>query len=318
MPSLRTAVPLVAGLAVGVAGAILFLQSMPPPAGSPEERIGKLEAQLKTANNRVAALEAADPRGRKRPGRTLADGARGIAEDFRDGKPVSPDDVLRAMQPFIRDMSPILERMRNKDMQRQSDSMAGELARKYSLTPAQQESLQKWLRTRAEEESKRYVDLISQSGITADELGKAQRDIRLDDGLDTFMERTLSGEKLAAFRTQHMLEKVDRVQGEADMKVERLNQIVQLDETQQGQVFGMMARGAHDFEPGMSFEGLGTDTAPLATGASRNDALMKILKPEQRATYQAELDRRREDARKNLAEMGLSLPDGANFDPLDF
>jgi len=317
MPSLRTAIPLVAGLAVGAAGAILFLQSMPPPEGSPEERIGKLEAELKTANNRVAAFEAADPRGRKRPGRTLSDNARGLAEDFRDGKPVSPDDVLRAMQPFIRDMSPILERMRNKDMQRQSDSMAGELARKYSLNPAQQASLKEWLRSRAEEESKRYVDLISQKGITADELGKSQRDIRLDDGLDTFMERTLSGEKLAAFRTQHMQEKVDRVQGDADMKVERLNQIVQLDETQRGQVFGMMARGSRDFDPGMSFEGMGTDTAPLATGASRDQALMGILKPDQREAYQTELNKRRDDARKNLAEIGLSLPDDANFDPLD-
>ena len=102
---MRPLIPLVVGLAVGIAGAVLFLQSMPPKEGSAEERLAKMEVDLKKANNRVAALEAADPNGRRKPGRTLADGARGIAENFRDGKPVTPDDLFHAFQPFMRDFS---------------------------------------------------------------------------------------------------------------------------------------------------------------------------------------------------------------------
>ena len=58
---MRPLIPLVIGLIVGVAGAILFLQSMPPKEGSAEERADKLEVELKRANNRVAALEGGGP-----------------------------------------------------------------------------------------------------------------------------------------------------------------------------------------------------------------------------------------------------------------
>ena len=120
---------------IGVAGQrLLFMQSMPPKEGSAGgTRPRKLEVDLKNANNRVAALEAADPHGRRRPGRTLADGARDIVQDLSDGKPVTPDDILRATQPLIRDLSPLFERMRAKQIERMSNSKMGELARKYSL-----------------------------------------------------------------------------------------------------------------------------------------------------------------------------------------
>ena len=79
--SIRPFVPLVIGLAVGGLGATLFLQSMPAPAGSPEERANKLETELKRAQDRIATLEAGDPRAaRHRLGRTFVDGARTIAE----------------------------------------------------------------------------------------------------------------------------------------------------------------------------------------------------------------------------------------------
>jgi hypothetical protein len=133
---MRPLFPLVTGLAVGIAGAVLFLQSMPPKEGSAEERVDKLEAELKKANNHVAALEGADPRGRRRPGRTTRDGMRRIFEDYKEGKPVTPDDLLHAMQPFLRDVSPLFDRIRVRDLQRQSDAKAGELARKHSLTKA--------------------------------------------------------------------------------------------------------------------------------------------------------------------------------------
>ena len=58
---MRSIIPLVLGLLVGAAGAVLFSQSMPPKEGSAEERVGKLEVELKRANNRVAALEGGDP-----------------------------------------------------------------------------------------------------------------------------------------------------------------------------------------------------------------------------------------------------------------
>lgn len=307
------------GLLVGGAGAILFSQSMPPKEGSAEERALKLEAELKTAKNRVAALEGADPHGRKRPGRTLKDGARGIFEDLRDGKPVTPDDVFRATQPLIRDLSPIFERMRAKEQQRKVDAMAGELARKYSLTESQQESLRKWLDQKAVDDAKRYTDLISQEGTKFEDIGKASYEFRLDDGLDQFMANTLSGDKLASFKSERMLEKVGKVQEEADMKVSRLDSVVGLDEAQRGQVFGVLARSSRDFDPTMQFEGLGTETGALTTGKSKQDAILSVLTPQQRESYQAEREKQRAAAQKEMEQIGLSLPaDWSSRDQLDF
>lgn len=316
---MRSIIPLVIGLLVGVAGAILFSQSMPPKEGSAEERADKLEVELKRANNRVAALDGGDSNARRRPGQNVTDRLRSIAEDLRDGKPVSPDDVFRATQPLIRDLAPLFDRIRVRELQRQTDAKAGELARKYSLNPAQQESLRKWLDQNAADEAKRYTDLISQDGTRLEDLAMAATDVKVENGLEKFMERTLSADKLAAFKSDRMLEKVEKVQREADMKVTRLDGIVTLDDTQRGQVFGVMARGARDFDPAMQFEGLGTDTAALGPGSSKHDAILAILRPEQREAYQAERAKRRAAAQKEMEAIGLTLPADSNLhDPLDF
>lgn len=317
MPT-RQILALVIGFGIGIAGAVLFLNTMPPKEGSAEEQVLHLEADLKKANNRLMAFEAADPHGRRKPGRTLADGARSIAEDFRDGKPVTPDDLLHAMQPFIRDFSPLFERMRAKEQKHKVEAMTGELARKYSLTESQQGALRKWLDQKAEEDSKRYTDLISQEGTKMEDISREAYDFRLDDGLDTFMANTLSADKLATFRSDQMLDKVGNVQKEADMKVSRLDTIVKLDETQRGQFFGLFARGARDFDPGMQFEGLG-DGSEVAAGESKEEAIVSILTPVQRDAWQAEKARRRESMKQEMESLGLSLPeDDKRLDSLDF
>src|SRR5678815_1335175 len=98
--SIRALLPLVIGLVVGGVGAVLFRDSMPGGEGSPEERANKLEVELKQANNRIAELEATNSEkhqpqgvlgrivgGSKDSQRTLADNARRIAEDIREGRP---------------------------------------------------------------------------------------------------------------------------------------------------------------------------------------------------------------------------------------
>ena len=317
-PSLRAIVPLAIGLATGVAGAVLFLQSMPPAEGSAAERAAKLEVELKHANNRLAAFEAADPHGRRKPGQSFKDRAGRIVEDLRDGKPVSPDDIFHAMQPFIRDFSPLFDRIRVRQMEKESDALAGEMARKYGLNPKQQEALQAWLKERAAEESKRYFDTVSQEGIKLEDLASAAQDVRIDDGIESFMEKTIAGDKLAAFKADRMTEKVARVQSDADMRVERLDDIVDLDDQQRGQLFGVMARGSRDYDPAMQFEGLGEDHPALTSGMSKQQAVFAVLRPEQRTAYEEAKKQQAEQARKDMADLGLTVPDNWTApDPLD-
>jgi Spy/CpxP family protein refolding chaperone len=312
--SIRQSIPLVVGLLIGGAGALMFQQSMPGAEGSPEQRAAKLEVDLKKAENRIAMLEAADPRSRNKPGRTFADGARNIAEDLKEGRPVTPDDVVRVFQPILRDLSPLLDRIRIRDQRREVERMTGEMARKYDLTPSQQAALGKWFDAKAEENAKRWNDLVMQDGVTIEQMADGMRSIRPDEGLDPFMEQQLSGEKLANFKTTRMAERAERVQNEADSRTQRLDDIVSLDDAQRDQVFGIMARDSQDYDPAMKLEGAAGEIAAVASGNHR-DAMLSILRPEQREAYQAEQERRREEAAKDLEAIGLSLP--ADWDPLD-
>jgi len=313
--SLRTLLPLVVGLAVGGVGAALYLQSTPGAAGSPQARANHLELELQRATNRIAELEAGAPRSYRSGGkRTVTDGMRDLAQDIRDGRPVSPDDIFHTTQPLLRDLSPLFERMRVSAEQQRIDSLAGEYARKYGLSPDQQAALKKWMAQKSEDNAKSWSDLIGKPGVTLAEIAKSSKGVGSDAGLDSFMASSLSGDKLAAFKTDRSAEKAQRVQQEADMRVERLNSIVPLDDSQRDQVFGIMARNSPDYDPAMKLEG-GAGEIGAATGGSAEEATLAVLRPEQRAAYQGERDRRRDAAQKQMSAIGLTLP--ANWDALN-
>lgn len=313
--SLKSFVPLAVGLVVGGVGVSLFQQSLIGGENSPEQRAAKLETELKKAQNRIAALEDTDPLGRRKSHRTVKDSLADIKQRLKSGGPVTPDDAFRLFQPFVRDMSPIFERMRVRDQKHRVESMSGEFSRKYNLSTAQQESLKKWFDAKAEEKARDWTHLVTQEGVKMEDLAKASRDVRLDDaGLDAFMAGTLSGDKLTQFKTDRMNQRAERVQQYADSRTERLNSVVNLDAAQRDQVFGIMARKSGDYDPAMKLEGGAGEIGGAPAGNTR-DAVLSVLRPDQREVYQADARRRRDEAAKDLQAIGLSLPD--NWDPLE-
>ena len=46
----------------------------------------------------------------------------------------------------------------------------------------------------------------------------------------------------------------------------------------------------------------------MTPGGDRQSAMLSVLRPDQRAAYEAERKRRREEAAKELAAIGLTLP----------
>ncbi len=91
------------------------------------------------------------------------------------------------------------------------------------------------------------------------------------------------------------------------MKVQRLNALVELDEAQRDQVFGIMARGSREYDPEMVIEGARGEIG-ATPGGDRQAAMLALLRPDQRVTYKAERQRRREEATKDMAAIGLALP----------
>lgn len=321
--SLRSLLPLLIGLVVGGVGVTMFSDSLPGAKGSPEEIAQLLEMELKRAQNRIASLEAraAPPRESRtiferlagasddaaEERQALADNARRIAEDIRAGRPVNPDDIFRVAQPSMRTLAPLFDRMRIKAQREVIDSMTGELARKYQLAPAQQELLKQWFEKKSEEESKRWNELIARDGTRLQDVMRATQNVRPDEGLDAFMPGILSADQLAAFRAERLAERGQRVEREADMKVQRLDALVGLDEAQRDQVFGITARNSKEYDPAMVLEGARGEIAPTPTGDPQA-AILAVLRPDQRARYEEERNRRRDQAAKDMAEIGLALP----------
>ncbi len=321
--TLRTFIPLIIGLIVGGVGAGMYLDSLPADEGSQRARANELERELKRLQSRLAALESADERGGigKRLGkakRTFADGARSIAEDLREGRPVTPEDIFLASQPLLRDLAPLFDRLRVRQQRELIDGLAGELTREYHLPPEKQALVRQWFEQKAAAEAARWNALITQDGTRLQDLMRAAIDVRPDDGIDPVMESILTGDELENYKSERMQQRLGRVQHEADMTVERLNSIVGLDEAQSDRVFAIVARNSRDYDPSMVLDGVNEDVSSTPTGNPRA-AILEVLTPEQRAAYDAEKGRRRQEAAKDLEAMGLTLPaDWELFDRFGF
>ena len=312
--SLRSIVPLVIGLAVGGLGVGLFQHSRPGEAGSPEKQIQHLESELQQARTRIAALEETRPRAARSPAQTAYDRGRAIAQRLRDGIPVSSDDLFRAAQPLLRDMSPLLERIVGQKFKRQSNSLMGELARKYDLNPNQQDTLQKWFSEKSRAEQKKWNDLISSDNTTYLQLVKSMRNDRTDEGLDAVMEGLLQGPQLEAFKAERLEERAQRVQFYADMQVQRINEIVRLDPAQTDRLFGIMAQSSPDYDSSIRLEGVTGEIAPA--NLHPRDALKSVLRPDQLAKYEDDRDRRLLEVSREMNELGVQLP--ADWDEFEF
>jgi hypothetical protein len=310
--TLRSILPLVIGTFVGALGAILLQDSLPPEEGSPEEKIAVLENDLKKARNDLRAWEDSSPR--KRFGATTQDNVRSIAQAIKDGRQVSPDDVFNSFKPLMRDLSPLTERMRAIEIKRSAEARAGEYARKYGLTADQQKQLVDNLVFQNTEQMKQLQGMLESDHVGMREYMKAEREMDHELGLDETMTSMLQGEKRQAFITERYTEKAERVQREADGKVERIDNIVKLDDRQRNQMFLNMAQTSRHYDPQMQFEDLGEGVKPMGQGMSSEQAMMSVLRPDQKEVYEAHRQQRLQEAQQEAAAIGLTIPNDWNPD----
>ena len=303
---------LVVGLAVGVVGGLLFQQSLPPEEGSVAEKLELATRDLAKANQRVAALEAESGQ-TSRGKNNFRDRARRIAEDLKAGRDVSVDEVFGAFKPVMQDLAPLFDRIRTRDEKKKLDAIANELVRKYGLDASQEAALDRWVASRAELNAEAFNAVFASEATTFRDIERVTNELRQDEGLDEFMEVVLQGEALDSFREDRMMERVKRVQSEADRNTTRLDNIVDLDEDQKDAVFLVMAQGSRDFDPAMQFDGLGDDSVALGPGDQRMDAINDVLRPDQQQQLETHQQDKRTEAEEDLRAIGLSLPEDWDF-----
>ena len=309
---MRQYLGLVIGLVIGMAGAILFQQSLPPEEGSVEERLEEAEVELRRNERELSQYRAQAGPGNKR---TVRDGVRMIAQDIRDGKDVSLDDLFFTMKPWLRDMSPLFERMRQVEEEDRFDSMIGGYSRKYNLSERDQAELRNWLQVKSDDNAREYREVImSDSSGFVDFVRVSEVDMMDEDGIENFMETRLQGEDLAAFQAERLEERVNSVQDEANRRLNRLDEAVELDEKQLDEMFGVMARGSKRYQTGMDFDGMGGDSVALQ-GSERDAAIRGVLRPDQLDRYDTYQAERRAEAERDMRRVGLTLPE--NWELLD-
>lgn len=312
---MRQYIGAIIGAALGVAGGILYMQSMPPPEESQAARAEEAEQELRRAQRELWKLRSRDVRARRRP----TEEARSILEDVRSGRGADLDDIFAITKPWLRDLAPVINLMRVRQEKEQFHRLAGTYGRNYDLNERQQKALQQWLEDRARENAARFVSVLERDSSTIVDLMEVGRESAQNiKGIDAFMERQLSGEALEAFRHDRMIERVASVEAEANGRLNRLDQLVELDSSQEDELFYLMARSSEDYVPSMDIEGMTGAAAPLDR-SDRNAGIQSVLRPEQLEAWELHREERRAEAEQEMREVGLRLPkDWDFFDDYDW
>ena len=238
-----------------------------------------------------------------------AEGARDILEDIREGRGADLDDIFTVTKPWLNDLSPVINLMRSKEEREQFARLAGDYTRKYDLNESQQKQLRQWLDARAAENAQSFVDVVADESSTMYDLMLAGKEAEQNiEGIDQFMEQQLTGETLAAFRADRLQEKINSVEGEANGRLNNLDNIVNLDASQEEQLFFAMARSSEDYIPSMDIEGMNGDRSPL-NQKGRNAVIESILTSGQQELLENHRQNRRQNAEEEMREIGLRLPE---------
>jgi hypothetical protein len=291
---LKKSLGLVLGLVVGCAGGYLFSKSQRPPPGSIQDRLELAEQEAAKSSREARALKAYVER---------AEGSgsskfRRLARDLKDGKEVSFDDILGSAKPWMRQVAPVMERVRKVNEAKWVDARVSEWTRNYTLTVAQRNELRGHFKKRSEGNAERITEVINsdQSGFV-EFVQATENDWRDFEETNDLMEGFLKGEELEQFKEERLAKRVEAVQEEADRKLGRLDEIVTLNDEQQAELFRVMARGSEDYRPEVNPQDYRGATAPLDRVA-RDAAINGALTPDQREA----LNEHRENQLRKVAE----------------
>lgn len=291
---LKKSLGLVTGLIVGLAGGYLFSKSQRPDPGSFQDRLELAEQKAAKSGREAKALKAYV----KRAEGSGSSEFRRLARDFKDGKEISFDDILGSAKPWMRQVAPVMERVRKVNEAKWVDARVSEWTRNYTLSVAERNELREYFKEKSEENAEKITDVINsdQSGFV-EFIQATDNDWRDFEGANDLMEGFLEGEELEQFKGERLAKRVDVVQEEADRKLGRLDAIVGLSDEQQAELFRVMARGSEDYLPEVNPQDYRGETVPLDRRA-RDLAINGVLTLDQRKA----LDEHRENQVREVAE----------------
>ena len=98
------------------------------------------------------------------------------------------------------------------------------------------------------------------------------------------LKEELTPEQYEDFEREQLVEKTERVQRDSDRELSRLDRELDLTESQEDQVFGILVQTNSDYDASMAIEGADA-TVSVNEGTAKEDAIRSVLDAEQAAKF---------------------------------
>jgi hypothetical protein len=287
---------LMGGLICGAIGGYWYGQTQRAPQSQLEltaanETIAKLQADLNVAKESVGRLEQ-----EKKSNIATApaeSGTTDINKLFNDAKPLLKQ-VTAAFEPQQKEM-------RKRLIEDQLKRMMG----RVQLTPEQQAAFQTYLEQLGSQEQQRWQSVLDGNG-RLDQMMTMGRNNNPQKAVDEWAQQNLTGEQATAYQQSRLTEKAQQITDSANRRVEGLTSSLNLDQTQQDQVFDIMVKSDKNYDPSMQLEGVANPSVQASSGdLSRDDAIMAVLNPEQKQKYESQQKERKQRSGGFWKALGL-------------
>jgi hypothetical protein len=215
--------------------------------------------------------------------------------DVQDGD-INPEDAIAEIfnSPQARSLMKQFAGAMTKGADRWIDGAVNEYKDKLNLTDAQAGSIKARMASLMEESSKKFQGELEDDSRSVQEIMESQGDFwRNNEGeIETILKDELDADQFAQFERQQLEEDTEGVQRRANWELGQLDQALELTDSQEDQVFGILVRQSDDYDEAMAIEGIETDlpAAAIADDVTKEDAIRSVLTPGQTETYNAKVE----------------------------
>jgi len=171
------------------------------------------------------------------------------------------------------------------------DQGIAEYTEKLGLSDAQVSSLRARLTQQMKEQTDTFTAKLDDENMSMQEIMQEQREVMRgqEDVMAEILEEELDADQFADFEREQLIEKTQRVQRDSDRELTRLDGKLELTESQEDQVFGILVQTNSDYDPSMQIEGAGSSLS-VGEDTAKEDAIRSVLDAEQTEKYNADIE----------------------------
>lgn len=162
---------------------------------------------------------------------------------------------------------------------------------KLNLSDAQVATLKTRLAAQMKEQTDAFNAKLDNEDMSMQEIMQEQREVMMgqEEVMAEILKEELDADQFAEFEREQLVEKTQRVQRDADRELSRLDRDLELTESQEDQVFGILVQTNSDYDESMAIEGVGGATT-VDADVKKEDAIRSVLDEEQSAKYNQSLE----------------------------